>query len=298
MRLTQRPSDTPVSLALRQAWSAPGETVDAEPVVATAAGSGFLRVESVCKDYPARGRGLFRALDGVSFSVSRSEICVMLGPSGCGKSTLLRMVAGLDVPTAGRCIIDGALIKGPGRDRGMVFQSYTSFPWLTVRSNVEYGLRQHGEVEAIAEGTGDYFLDRVQLTAFADAYPDQLSGGMRQRVALARALATYPKMLLMDEPFGALDAETRWQMQELLLEIATREKMTVLMVTHDLDEALFLGDSIVFLSRNPGRVREVLRPEFKQGGRPLTKEAMYDAPGHREIERYIMQLMRAEGARL
>ena len=260
-------------------------------------GAPFLAVDGVGKDYPLRGGGSLRALDGVSFAVRPHEICVMLGPSGCGKSTLLRMVAGLDAPSQGSCSIEGARIVGPGRDRGMVFQSYTSFPWLTVRQNVEYGLRLHGETIALAEGAGEYFLDRVGLTKFADHHPDQLSGGMRQRVALARALATYPRMLLMDEPFGALDAETRWQMQELLLEVVTRERMTVLMVTHDIDEALFLGDVIVFLSRNPGRVREILRPEFKRNGRPATKEAMYDAPGHRELERHVMQLMRDEGKR-
>jgi NitT/TauT family transport system ATP-binding protein len=208
------------------------------------------------------------------------------------------MIAGLDAPSAGTIELGGVAVHDAGRDRGMVFQSYTSFPWLTVRQNVEYGLRVHGETLALKEGTADYFIERVGLSAFRDVYPDQLSGGMRQRVALARALTTYPKLLLMDEPFGALDAETRWQMQELLLEIASRERMTVLIVTHDIDEALFLGDQIIFLSRHPGRVREIFRPAFKQAGPRIThKEALYDAPGYRELERAVMRLMREEAAR-
>lgn len=281
---------------MKQPGQAPGESTAPVAPDCGAAGA-FLDVEQVCKDYPTRDGGRFRALDDVSFSLPREQIGILLGPSGCGKSTLLRAVAGLERPSSGRCRIEGAEILGPGRDRGMVFQSYTSFPWLSVRQNVEYGLKLAGETETIAEGTVDYFLERVGLARFADAWPDQLSGGMRQRVALARAMACYPRLLLLDEPFGALDAETRWQMQELLLEVASRENMTVLMVTHDLDEALFLGDRIVFLSRNPGRVKEVLAPEFKRGGRPATKEALYDAPGFRALERHVMQLMREEGAR-
>ena len=255
-----------------------------------------LTVEGVCKDYPLKGGGTLRAIEDVSFTLARSEICVLLGPSGCGKSTLLRMVAGLDQPTLGRILLDEHPVQGPGKDRGMVFQNYTSFPWLTVRQNVEYGLRLHGESLALEEGTADYFIDRVRLTKFRDAYPDQLSGGMRQRVALARALANYPQLLLMDEPFGALDAETRWQMQELLLDVVSKERMTVLIVTHDIDEALFLGDKIVFLSSHPGHVKEILYPDFKANGRLTTKEEMYEAPSHVELERHVMRLMREEGA--
>jgi NitT/TauT family transport system ATP-binding protein len=254
----------------------------------------YLSLEQVSKEFPRRS-GMMRVVEDVSLTAARREVTVLLGPSGCGKSTLLRMVAGLDAPSAGRIMLDGNVITGPGRDRGMVFQSYTSFPWLSVRSNVEYGLRINGETIAIAEGAADYFIDRVKLTAFKDAYPDQLSGGMRQRVALARALATYPRLLLMDEPFGALDAETRWQMQELLMDVVTREQMTVLIVTHDIDEALFLGDQIVFLSSHPGRVREVLRPGWNASGRVTTKEALYDQPGYQEMSRHVMRLMREEG---
>ncbi len=256
----------------------------------------FLQFRHVGKDYAQRRGKTLRAIDDVGFSAVEREVCVLLGPSGCGKSTLLRMAAGLDHPTRGEIALAGQRITGPGRERGMVFQSYTSFPWLTVRENVEFGLRVHGETSAIREGTADYFIERVKLDAFRDVYPDQLSGGMRQRVALARALANYPRLLLMDEPFGALDAETRWQMQELLLEVVSKDAMTVLLVTHDIDEALFLGDRIVFLSRHPGRVREVLHPPFKQSARPTTKEALYDAPGYHQLEKHVMRLMREEGS--
>jgi NitT/TauT family transport system ATP-binding protein len=256
----------------------------------------FLNFSEVSKDYAQRGGKPLRAIDKVSFEVTEREVCVLLGPSGCGKSTLLRMAAGLDRPSEGSIALAGTPVVGPSRDRGMVFQTYTSFPWLTVRENVEYGLRVNGETLSIKEGTADYFIERVKLDAFRDAYPDQLSGGMRQRVALARALANYPRLLLMDEPFGALDAETRWQMQELLLDVVSKEAMTVLIVTHDIDEALFLGDRIVFLSRHPGRVREILQPSFKQGQRLTTKEALYDAPGYHELEKHVMRLMREEGA--
>lgn len=280
-------------------WRAAGES---GPAMSGKAESGispradFLQIAHICKDYRRRGAAPLRAIDDVSFEVTEREICVLLGPSGCGKSTLLRMVAGLDQPSSGELRLADAPVRGPGRDRGMVFQSYTSFPWLTVRQNVEFGLRINGESLAIKEGTADYFLNRVKLDAFADAYPEQLSGGMRQRVALARALATYPRLLLMDEPFGALDAETRWQMQELLLEVVSKEAMTVLLVTHDIDEALFLGDRIVFLSRHPGRVKEILKPGFKQGQRLTTKEALYDSPGFHEVSKHVIHLMREEGA--
>ncbi len=181
---------------------------------------------------------------------------------------------------------------GPGRDRGMVFQSYTSFAWLTVKENVEYGLKVNGYNRAERRDIAHHFIDRVRLTKFKDAYPDQLSGGMRQRVAIARALANGPEILLMDEPFGALDPETRWQMQELLLDIVCEENMTVLMVTHDVDEALFLADNIVFLSSHPGTVREII-PTPRQGkAKPVTKEDMYEIPEYIDLQKRIMHLMR------
>jgi NitT/TauT family transport system ATP-binding protein len=244
-----------------------------------------------------RGRRRTVAVDEVSFTVEPREVCVLLGPSGCGKSTVLRMIAGLETPSGGAIVLNGRHVDSPGKDRGMVFQSYTSFPWLKVRDNVAYGLRVNGAVRSEREGAVEYFMDRVGLSAFADAYPHELSGGMRQRVALARALANGPELLLMDEPFGALDAETRWQMQELLLDVVRKERMTVVMVTHDVEEALLLGDQIVFLSRHPGRVRQLLRPPFKSDPVVSSRDALRTHPDYGSMERQILQLMREEGAR-
>jgi NitT/TauT family transport system ATP-binding protein len=253
-----------------------------------------LRVDQLGKTFPGRGTSVV-AVEQVSFLVEPRQVCILLGPSGCGKSTILRMIAGLESPTCGRMYLNGDPVRGPHRDRGMVFQGYTSFPWLTVRQNVAYGLRIHRETLSLREGTVDHFLERVGLSGFADAWPHQLSGGMRQRVALARALAVSPKMLLMDEPFGALDAETRWQMQELLLNVIRKERMTVVMVTHDVEEALLLGDQIVFLSAHPGRVRTILQPPFKNDPGITTREALRSHPGYAEMERDILRMMREEG---
>ncbi len=253
-----------------------------------------LAVEGVGKDFVLRRGHYVQAVVDISFNVTENEICVLLGPSGCGKSTILRMVAGLEEPSKGTIALDGKGIVGPGRDRGMVFQSYTSFPWLTVRRNVEYGMRLHGVPTAERRRRADHFIDLVHLSAFKDAYPKQLSGGMKQRVAIARTLANDPAILLMDEPFGALDAETRWSMQELLLGIMESSRTTVLMVTHDIEEAIFLADRIVFLSRHPGRVRENIRVAFKGGRRIKDKESLIKTPGYIELEARIMRMMREE----
>ncbi|MFT6466247.1 ABC transporter ATP-binding protein [Halopseudomonas sp.] len=258
------------------------------------AGSQGLQVRHVGKVFSDNGREVV-AVEGVSFDVEPRQVCVLLGPSGCGKSTVLRMMAGLERPSSGSVSLNGEVVRGPHRDRGMVFQGYTSFPWLKVRQNVAYGLLVNGDMLAMQEGTVDYFLDRVGLSAFADAYPHQLSGGMRQRVALARALANTPKVLLMDEPFGALDAETRWQMQELLLDVIRKERMTVVMVTHDVEEALLLGDQIVFLSRHPGRVKTILHPPFKADSEINTREDMRAHPEYAGMEKQILGMMREEG---
>ena len=170
----------------------------------------ILKIQQVSKVFDlGRGRQL-QAVQGISFDVEKYSICVLLGPSGCGKSTVLRMMAGLETPTSGQIVIGGQEVDGPGRDRGMVFQAYTSFDWLSVRKNVEFGMKINGLSAADRRSRAEHFLDLVGLTKFADAYPSQLSGGMRQRVAIARTLANDPEVLLMDEPFGALDAETRW----------------------------------------------------------------------------------------
>ena len=243
--------------------------------------------------YLSTGQSIL-AVNDVSFDVSENELCVLLGPSGCGKSTVLRMVAGLEQPTAGRLMLGGHEITGPGQDRGMIFQTYTSFDWLTVQENVEYGMRLNGIPKAQRRERAEHFIKLVHLSKFRDAYPSQLSGGMKQRVAIARTLSNDPEILLMDEPFGALDAETRWHMQELLINIVELSETAVLMVTHDIEEAIFLADRIVFLSGQPGRVRENILTEFKGGKRFGDKETIIDMPGFLDLERHIMQMMREE----
>ncbi|MEW6705572.1 MAG: ABC transporter ATP-binding protein [Pseudomonadota bacterium] len=195
------------------------------------------------------------ALQATDLEVAENDFITILGPSGCGKSTLLRIVAGLDRPTTGEVLLDGRRIEGPGADRGMVFQSYTLFPWLTVRENVCFGLRERGLPKAQQLEVAQGFIEKVGLKGFEHHHPKQLSGGMQQRTALARALANNPRMLLMDEPFGALDHQTRELMQELLLGIWEAERKTVLFVTHDIDEAVFMGGRVVVMSARPGRIK-------------------------------------------
>ncbi|KFG98307.1 ABC transporter [Burkholderia paludis] len=198
------------------------------------------------------------ALDDISFRTYRREFVCVIGPSGCGKSTLIRILAGLDAQTSGEVLLDGKPVQGPGADRGMVFQGYTLFPWLTVKKNVMFGLRMNGSGSGESEREALQWLDLVGLTRFADVYPHQLSGGMKQRVAIARALANRPRILLMDEPFGALDAQTRARMQAHLLDIWRNIDVTILFITHDLDEAILLADRILVLKANPGAVQELI----------------------------------------
>ena len=203
----------------------------------------------------ASATGSTLALQATDLDVTENDFITILGPSGCGKSTLLRIVAGLDRQTAGEALLDGQRITGPGADRGMVFQSYTLFPWLTVRDNVCFGLRERGMARAQQLEVADGYLVKVGLRGFENHFPKQLSGGMQQRTALARALANKPRMLLMDEPFGALDHQTRELMQELLLGIWEAERTTVLFVTHDIDEAVFMGTRVMVMSARPGRIK-------------------------------------------
>jgi ABC-type nitrate/sulfonate/bicarbonate transport system ATPase subunit len=202
------------------------------------------------------------ALQRSSLEVADNDFVTILGPSGCGKSTLLRIVAGLDFATTGEVLVDGAPVEGPGADRGMVFQSYTLFPWLTVRENICFGLREKGLAAARQQEISDYFIQQVGLAGFDRHYPKMLSGGMQQRTALARALANDPKVLLMDEPFGALDHQTRELMQELLLSIWEKHNKTVLFVTHDIDEAIFMANRVVVMSARPGRIKHEERIDF------------------------------------
>jgi len=211
------------------------------------------------------------ALKGVNLEVEDAfssagrdigEFRVLLGPSGCGKSTLLRMIAGLDKPTSGQVLVNGEIITHPGKDRGMVFQKYTSFPWLTVADNIAYGMKINGVPEAQRKETVDRLLKSVGLSEFANVYPETLSGGMQQRVAIARTLALRPSVILMDEPFGALDAQTRSDMQQLLLQIWDETACTILFVTHDVEEAVYLADRIFIMSSHPGTIVEDVEVPF------------------------------------
>ena len=253
-----------------------------------------LSVSHVSKSFATSSGDVIDAVVDVSFDIAENELCALLGPSGCGKSTVLRMVAGLEEPTDGSLMLDGHEITGPGGDRGMVFQTYTSFDWLTVQQNVEYGMRLNGVPKRERRERANHYIELVQLEKFRNNFPSQLSGGMKQRVAIARTLANDPAILLMDEPFGALDAETRWTMQELLMIIMESSRSTVLMVTHDIEEAIFLADRILFMTRHPGRIREDLKTQFKSGQRIPDKEAIIGLNGYADLERHIMHLMREE----
>ncbi len=217
----------------------------------------ILEVRNLNKIFSAQGKDTV-ALRDVSFTTHRREFLCIIGPSGCGKSTLVRILAGLEQQTSGDVLLDGKPVKGPGRDRGMVFQTYTLFPWLTVKKNVMFGLEVNNAGKSEAEAQALQWLDLVGLGKFADSYPYQLSGGMKQRVAIVRALANQPRILLMDEPFGALDAQTRARMQAHLLEIWRKIDITVIFITHDLDEAIFLADRILVLKPHPGEVIEMI----------------------------------------
>jgi NitT/TauT family transport system ATP-binding protein len=216
-----------------------------------------LEVDRLGCDFQTNGTTC-TALRDISFRVHRREFVCVIGPSGCGKSTLIRILAGLENPTSGRVLLDGREVSGPGPDRGMVFQGYTLFPWLTVTRNVMFGLEMKGLPQQQAESEALQWIDLVGLSRFKNAYPTQLSGGMKQRTAIARALAAQPRILLMDEPFGALDAQTRCHMQSHLLEIWRNVDVTILFITHDLDEAVLLADRILVLKANPGEVQELI----------------------------------------
>lgn len=203
-------------------------------------------------------KGPVTAIDHVNLEVKEGEFVMIVGPSGCGKTTLINILGGLNTATSGEVLLDGKPVQGPGADRGMVFQGYSLFPWLTVQKNVEFGLKMKKMPKAERETQAKKFIDLVGLTGFENALPKQLSGGMKQRVAIARTLANEPEILLMDEPFGALDAQTRVVMQELLADISKKTKTTILFITHDIDEAVLLGDRIYVMSRRPGTIREVL----------------------------------------
>lgn len=238
--------------------------------------------------------GKFTAVDDISLEVPEGQVVAFVGPSGCGKTTMLRMIAGLEEPTEGDISAYGTPVLGPGPDRGMIFQAYTSFPWLSARGNVEYGMKILGVPKEERRQKAQKLLEEVHLAKFANAYPSELSGGMKQRVAIARTLAQNPDVLLMDEPFGALDAQVRWEMQEMMVELIEVEKKTVIAVTHDIQEAIYLADRIVFYTRSPGRIKEDIILDFKQGRRFPRKEELLSAPGYIDLERQMFAWMREE----
>ena len=216
-----------------------------------------LEINDICKEFPT-DNGMQQILKDVSFKVHKREFMSIIGPSGCGKSTLIRILACLEEMTDGLILLDKYPVKEPGADRGMVFQKYTLFPWLTVKKNVMFGLESGSMGRFESERTALQWLDIVGLKEYANHFPAQLSGGMQQRVAIARALANKPKVLLMDEPFGALDAQTRAKMQEYLLHIWENIDITIIFITHDLEEAIYLSDRVLVLKANPGEVQEIV----------------------------------------
>lgn len=250
----------------------------------------ILCLEGLSKEYPTKD-GPLTVLEPTSLTVGVSELVSIVGPSGCGKSTLLHVVGGLTMPTEGRVLLDGREVHGPGAERGMVFQAYTLFPWLTVCQNVQFGPKQRGAKKAEREHLADYFLEAVGLEGFRNHFPKQLSGGMRQRVAIARALANAPRILLMDEPFGALDSQTRSVMQELLLSIRKTERTTTLFITHDIDEAVFLSDRIFVMTARPGRLKAEISVPFG----PDRDAALRATPEFFKIRAEIFDLLHSEG---
>ncbi len=252
-----------------------------------------LTLDRLTMRFRTRRGDTITALEGIGFEVEDGEFAVLVGTSGCGKSTILRLVAGLIPPSAGRVLLDGRVVSNPGADRGMVFQTYTLFPWLTVQQNVEFGPRLRGAPAAERVELARRYLARVGLRGFEGVYPKELSGGMMQRVAIARALANDPAVLLMDEPFGALDAQTRALMAELLLRVWEEAAKTVLFVTHDIEEALFLGDRVFVMTARPGRIREEIRVPLP---RPRTPD-MLTSERFVALKRQVMDLIREEALR-
>ena len=216
-----------------------------------------LKIDNVKKIYQTR-KGEMTALNGVNLDIKENEFICVVGPSGCGKSTLLNIIAGLDTPTSGAVYIDGKKIEGTGTERGVVFQQYALFPWLTVLKNVMFGLKLQGKSDAEAKEIAMIYIKMVQLEDFVNHYPKELSGGMKQRVAIARAYAVKPEVLLMDEPFGALDAQTRTQLQTELLKTWESERKTCFFITHDVDEAIILAQRVIVMSARPGRIKDIV----------------------------------------
>ena len=248
-----------------------------------------LKVENIEKTF-TDGKNTVRALEDISFTIEQGEFVVIVGPSGCGKTTLLNIIGGLDTASSGTIEVDGKPVTKPGGDRGMVFQGYSLFPWLSVIKNVEFGLRMRGIPKSEREETARKYIKLVGLEEFENAMPDTLSGGMKQRVAIARTLANNPALLLMDEPFGALDAQTRIAMQEFLSDVTKSTGSTVLFITHDVDEAILLGSRIIVMSSRPGKILEIIPVELSV---PRNHNALTDE-GFLSIKKRIMELLWSE----
>jgi len=246
----------------------------------------------VWKEFATGGRRV-EALQGISVAVERNEFAAILGPSGCGKSTLLNMVAGFDAPTRGRVLFDGGPVRAPDPRRAVVFQEPALFPWYTVLDNITFGLRTRRQPPSVWRAKVDAFVELVGLRGFESHYPAELSGGMKQRVGIARVLVMEPDVLLMDEPFGSLDAQTRSLMQELLLAVWERHHQTVLFVTHDIEEALLLADSVCVMTARPGRIKKRLTVELP---RPRSLEVT-TSPFFNELKREVLALIREESVR-
>ena len=268
--------------------------VQADRTSAAIAGPAIkLEVQNIHKSYGVKHQKPLTVLQEVNFQIFERELVCLVGSSGCGKSTLLNIIAGLVPPTSGRVMVDGRCVTGrPGSDRGMVFQGYTLYPWLTVAQNVAFGLQFQRMPKAQQRDRVRYFLEVVGLGRFANSYPKQLSGGMKQRVAIARALANEPAVLLMDEPFGALDAQTKEQMQQFLLELWEQTHITVLMITHDVEEAIYLSQRVYVMGAHPGRIESeigIRLPEHRDLEIKLSPEFV-------EIKRQVLQALRGPTA--
>jgi NitT/TauT family transport system ATP-binding protein len=257
-----------------------------EPVSPQQAATTMIEIEGVTQVFQTSTRQDHLALSDISLSVTDGAFVSILGPSGCGKSTLLYIVGGFVQPTRGVARMKGRAIKGPGPDRGPVFQEFALFPWKSVLGNVMYGPRQQGVRPAEAEAQARALLEMVGLKGFEEFYPKELSGGMKQRVALARTLAYHPEVLLMDEPFGALDAHTRTRLQNDLLNIWERDRKTVLFVTHSVEEAVFLSDKVVMMTRSPGRIRQIVDIDLP---RPRRRTELLLDPRYQE---YVVEIDR------
>ncbi|HET7729321.1 MAG TPA: ABC transporter ATP-binding protein [Usitatibacter sp.] len=258
-------------------------------------GGGRARIvfDHVSMEFPSKA-GPMKVVDDVSYTISEGEFVSVIGPSGCGKTTMMNMAAGFVQPTAGAVRLDGKPVTGPGPDRGVIFQEYGVFPWLTVRENIAFGLRlaAHRGRAAERDAIVERYMRLMGLADFADAWPRMLSGGMRQRLALARAYAVQPEFLLMDEPFGALDAQTRSAMQDLLLQVLAAEGKTVMLITHSVEEAVYLSSKIVVMTARPTRIREVIDVPFAYP----REESLHESPEFGELRSHIRSLVMKEYA--